>query len=96
MNGVDILGYSAGFITTLTFLPQVIKTYKEKSARDISLNMFLIAAINEIMWIVYGFLKSDMVIVLTNVVVLVLSLTMIYFKVKYNNSIGAKPGKLIS
>ncbi len=90
MNGVDILGYSAGFITTLTFLPQVLKTYKEKSARDISLNMFLIAATNEIMWVVYGFLKNDMVIVLTNAVVLVLSLTMIVFKLKYSKSVANK------
>ncbi len=83
MTGVDMLGYSAGFITTLTFLPQVIKTYRERSARDISMNMFLIAAINEVMWIVYGALKQDMVIVLTNVVVLILSTTMIGFKLRY-------------
>ncbi|HUN01804.1 MAG TPA: SemiSWEET family transporter, partial [Niabella sp.] len=59
----------------------------EKSARDISLNMFLIAAINEVMWIVYGFLKSDMVIVLTNVVVLGMSLTMIFFKLNYSKNV---------
>lgn len=83
MEGVDILGYAAGAITTLTFLPQVIKTFKERSARDVSLNMFLIAAINEVMWIVYGALKNDKVIILTNAVVLVMSLTMIFFKLKY-------------
>lgn len=83
MNGVDILGYSAGAITSLTFLPQVIKTWKEKSAKDISLMMFLIAALNEVMWVVYGILKNDWVIILTNAVVLVMSSTMIYFKLKY-------------
>ncbi|ODT35839.1 MAG: hypothetical protein BGN92_01285 [Sphingobacteriales bacterium 41-5] len=83
MSGVDILGYAAGAITTLTFLPQVLKTYKEKSAKDVSLNMFLIAAINEVMWIVYGALREDMVIILTNAVVLLMSLTMIFFKLKY-------------
>ncbi len=83
MSGVDILGYSAGAITSMTFLPQVIKTWKERSARDISLMMFLIAAVNEIMWIIYGILKNDWVIILTNAVVLVMSLTMIYLKFKY-------------
>lgn len=83
MSGVDILGYSAGAITSLTFLPQVIKTWKERSAKDISLLMFLIAALNEIMWVVYGILKNDWVIILTNAVVLVMSSTMIYFKLKY-------------
>lgn len=86
MDGVDILGYAAGAITSLTFLPQVLKTYKEKSARDVSLNMFLIAAINEVMWIVYGVLRDDMVIILTNAVVLVMSLTMIFFKLRYGRA----------
>ena len=83
---VDILGYAAGFITTLTFLPQVIKTWKEKSAKDISLLMFIIAAVNEVMWIVYGALLSptNWVIILTNSIILVLSLTMISLKFRYN------------
>lgn len=83
MTGVEILGYSAGAITSLTFLPQVIKTWKDKSARDISLLMFLIAAVHETMWIIYGVLRDDMVIILTNAVILVMSLIMIYFKLKY-------------
>jgi MtN3 and saliva related transmembrane protein len=83
MSGVDILGYSAGAITSMTFLPQVIKTWKERSARDISLMMFLIAAVNEIMWIIYGILKNDWVIILTNAVVLVLSITMIFLKLRF-------------
>lgn len=84
MTGVDILGYAAGFVTTLTFLPQVIKTWREKSAADISLMMFLIAAANEVMWIAYGVLKDDWVIITTNAVVLLMSLTMIALKLRYN------------
>ena len=83
MNGVDILGYSAGAITSHSFLPQVIKTWKERSAKDISLMMFLIAALYEIMWVVYGILLNNWIIILTNAVILVMSLTMIYFKLKY-------------
>lgn len=80
---VDILGYSAGVLTCLTFLPQVIKTWKEKSARDISLLMFLIAAVNEVMWIAYGGLLNNWVIILTNAVVLSMSLIMIFLKLRY-------------
>ena len=83
MTGVDILGYSAGAITSLTFLPQVIKTWKVKSAKDISLLMFLIAAINEVMWIIYGVLLDNWVIILTNIIVLSMALTMIYFKLRF-------------
>ncbi len=85
MNGVDILGYAAGAITTLTFLPQVIKTWKLKSAKDVSMNMFLIAAVNEVMWIIYGALLNNWVIILTNVIVLVMSLTMIALKLKFSD-----------
>ena len=83
MSGVDILGYAAGAITSLTFLPQVIKTWREKSAKDISLLMFLIASINEVMWIAYGALLNNWVIILTNAIVLAMSLTMIYLKFRY-------------
>lgn len=83
MAFVDILGYSAGAITSLTFLPQVIKTWKEKSAHDISMLMFIIAAVNEVMWIAYGALLDNWVIILTNAIVLSMSLTMIGFKLRY-------------
>jgi MtN3 and saliva related transmembrane protein len=83
MSGIDILGYSAGAITSLTFLPQVIKTWKIKSAKDISLLMFIIAAINEVMWIIYGVLLDNWVIILTNIIVLSMALTMIYFKLRF-------------
>jgi len=83
MTGVDILGYSAGAITSLTFLPQVIKTWKVKSAKDISLLMFVIAAVNEAMWIIYGVLLDNWVIILTNIIVLSMALIMIYFKLRF-------------
>ena len=86
MNGIEILGYTAGAITTLTFLPQVIKTWKNKSAKDVSLNMFIIAVINEIMWVVYGALLDNWVIILTNAIILVMSTTMIFLKLKYGRS----------
>jgi MtN3 and saliva related transmembrane protein len=84
MNGVDILGYAAGAITSLTFLPQVIKTWKDRSAKDVSLMMFIIAAINEVMWIVYGALLDNWVIIVTNAIVLAMSLIMIGLKLKYS------------
>ena len=85
MSGADILGYAAGAVTAFTFLPQVIKTWREKSAKDISLNMFLIAFANEIMWLVYGILLHNWVIILTNAVMLVMSGIMIALKLKYNH-----------
>lgn len=83
MGFAEILGYSAGVVTTLTFLPQVIKTWRERSAKDVSLWMFIIAAINEIMWVAYGILINNLVIILTNALVLTMSVTMIFFKFQF-------------
>ncbi|HPH33722.1 MAG TPA: SemiSWEET transporter [Chitinophagaceae bacterium] len=85
MTAADILGYAAGAVTAFTFLPQVVKTWKEKSAKDISLYMFLIAFVNEVMWLVYGFMIDNMVVILTNAVMLVMSGIMIGLKLKYNH-----------
>lgn len=84
MAFVDVLGYSACAITALTFLPQVVKTWKEKSAKNVSMLMFIIAVANEILWIGYGVMRDDMVIIVTNVIMLVMASTMIFLKLKYN------------
>ncbi|MCE2704353.1 MAG: SemiSWEET family sugar transporter [Bacteroidota bacterium] len=86
MSGAEILGYAAGAVTAFTFMPQVIKTWRDKSARDISLTMFLIAFINEIMWLVYGFMIDNFVIILTNAVMLLMSGIMIALKMKYGKA----------
>lgn len=83
MDWVKILGFTAGLLTAITFLPQVVKTFKEKSAKDVSLTMFLIATANQVLWIIYGVLEKDIVIILTNIAILILSIVMIILKLKY-------------
>jgi MtN3 and saliva related transmembrane protein len=83
VNPVEILGYTAGTISSLTFLPQVIKTWRSKSAGDISLLMFLFATISVIVWLVYGILIKNGSIIYTNATILVLSSVMLYFKFRY-------------
>lgn len=85
MTAADILGYAAGALTAFTFLPQVLKTWKEKSAKDVALNMFIIAFINEIMWLAYGVMLNNWVIIITNAVMLVMSGIMIWLKMRYNH-----------
>lgn len=86
LSGVDILGYLAGLITAFTFLPQVIKTWKTKSAKDVSLAMFVIAFSNQILWLAFGILRDDPVIIITNAVMLVMTCVMISLKLKYNHA----------
>ena len=83
MDSTTILGYTASAVTVFTFLPQVIKTWKEKSAKNVSLLMFVIAIANEILWIAYGVRRDDMVIILTNVVMMCMASVMIHLKLRY-------------
>lgn len=82
-DSILVLGYAACAVTALTFVPQVIKTWKEKSAKNVSLMMFIIAAVNEVMWIAYGVLRNDMVIIVTNVIMIMMAFIMISLKLRY-------------
>ena len=80
-----IIGLLAGALTTIAFLPQAIKTWKTKSAKDISLGMYLIFCSGVILWLIYGILTSDLPVILANAVTLVFALSILYFKLLYND-----------
>ncbi len=67
---VKIVGFSAAFLTMFGFLPQVIKIYKTKSVKDISLLALLQFTLGISLWLVYGIMLSDPVIILANSVTL--------------------------
>ena len=84
MDAIELLGMAAGTISSITFLPQVIKTWQTRSARDISLWMFLLVTLSVIMWLAYGILVKSIPIIYTNSTVLLMSLIMLYFKWKFD------------
>ena len=84
MTNIDTLGMVAGTISAITFLPQVIKTWKSKSAKDISMLMFSFATISVILWLIYGIIINNWPVIYTNGCVLILSLIMLYFKLRFN------------
>lgn len=83
MNFVTILGLSAGTITTIAFLPQVIKVWKTKSAKDVSFVMLITFCIGVFLWLVYGILRQDVAVITANVVTLILNLIIVWLKIKY-------------
>ncbi len=85
MDYTSIIGSIAGTLTTISFMPQVIKTYKSKSAKDLSLGMFSLFCVGIILWLVYGLLNKDLPVIISNVVTLILSSTLLYFKLKYKD-----------
>lgn len=80
---ITAIGLLAGTLTTIAFLPQVIKTWKTKSTRDVSLEMFVIFCSGVFLWIVYGAFIGDLPIVAANIVTLSLASTILFFKLKY-------------
>ncbi len=85
MDWIKFLGLFAGFCTTIAVIPQLYKTWKEKSVKDISLKMFSVLTLGLILWTVYGILKMDVPIIITNGISTTLNFIMIIFYFKYKD-----------
>lgn len=83
MQLAQIIGLVAGTITSITFIPQVIRIWKTRSAKDLSMVMMLLLIIGTSLWLSYGLIIKDTAIIYTNSMVPGMSLVMLYFKVKY-------------
>jgi MtN3 and saliva related transmembrane protein len=82
-TGITLLGLLAASCTTLAFLPQVIKTWKSRSTKDISLGMFSVLVIGILLWLAYGLSISDLPLIVANMVTLLFSVIILYFKLKH-------------
>jgi MtN3 and saliva related transmembrane protein len=77
---VTVLGLIAGTCTTLSFLPQVIRTLKTRHARDLSAAWLLIFGLGTALWLTYGLLKSDVAVAGANGVTFLLVMTLVVAK----------------
>ena len=83
MNLVTILGLVAAICTTISFLPQAIKTIKTKQTKDLSLGMYLVLTTGILLWIVYGILIGDLPIILANGITFIFTATILFLIIKY-------------
>ncbi len=83
MNLITVIGLLAATLTTISFSLQVIKTWKTKSTHDVSLEMFVIFCLGVLLWVIYGVLVKDLLILLANLVTLSLGSTILGLKLKY-------------
>ena len=79
-----ILGIMAGTLTTISFIPQVIKIYKMKDAKDLSMITFCIFSCGVFLWLIYGIVTREWPITLANGVTLVLIFLIIAMKIRYH------------
>ena len=82
---IDIIGILAGLLIIISFIPQLVTIIKHRRARDISISMYIILLIAQILWIVYGFLKSDLQIIITNSTTAFLTILIIGFSLYFNS-----------
>ncbi|MBT1698475.1 SemiSWEET family sugar transporter [Fulvivirgaceae bacterium PWU4] len=83
MNSIQLLGLAAGSLTTAAFLPQVIKTWKTRSAKDLSLGMFSLFCLGVALWLTYGLIVRDIPVIAANLLTLMLASTLLFFKLRF-------------
>jgi len=82
-NLITALGLFAGTLTTISFLPQLVKAWKSRSTHDVSAGMFTLLAAGVMLWIVYGVVTADLPVVVANSVTLVFVGLILALKLRY-------------
>lgn len=85
MNPVTLLGLVAGTLTTLAFLPQVVKTWRTKSSNDLSVGTLGMICTGVLLWLIYGLLVGDLPIIAANAVTLVLVVSVFVLTLVYRS-----------
>ena len=83
MHQTEYLGYAAGILTTLAFLPQAVRMFRTRQTRDISMLWAFAMNLGIVLWLFYGIVKNDLPIVAANSITLVLLIIILYYKVRY-------------
>jgi MtN3 and saliva related transmembrane protein len=83
MNFSTALGFIAGFLTTASFLPQVVKCWKTRSAGDLSGVMYAVFSSGVLLWLIYGVAVRDTPIIVWNAVTLALVILILGMKIRF-------------
>jgi len=87
----DIVGYLGGIFIMISFIPQVIRSYRTQSVGDLSLGMILATLIGTGFWITYGVLIISKPIVIMNGIFVIIVLYLLYLKIKHDGSTIREP-----
>lgn len=87
-----LLGMVAGMLTTVGFIPQIVRGYRTKKMDDVSLFMPILLSAGMGLWLGYGLVLNDLPIVFWNAVALTFNLVIVALKLKYKR-IRASPAK---
>lgn len=80
---INIIGYIAGFLTTVALVPQMVKTWETRSANDLSLGMLWTFNLGIICWLIYGILSADKPLILWNTITMIMAVLILAMKVRF-------------
>jgi len=83
MDLYEILGFLAAILTTISFLPQVIKIYKSKETKSISLTMYVVLSLGILMWLIYGIHLKSMPMIIANTISFILTVYIFFMKMRH-------------
>ncbi len=83
MSGITTIGFIAGALTTVAFLPQVLKAWRTRSTGDISIAMWVILMVGIVNWLIYGVLTLDGPVIVSNAMTLALAGSVLFLKIRF-------------
>jgi len=87
---IEFIGYLAAFLTTLSFLPQAMKTIKTRDTSGISFLMYFMFVSGVFFWLIYGFLISNVTILVANLITLIFAGIVLFIKFKAMRKVRIK------
>ena len=86
MNFVSLVGFGAGTLCTLAYLPQALHSFRTKSVRDLSFAMLLSLNLGLLLWVAYGFLIHSLPLILPNAITFFLAFPLLIMKLRYREA----------
>lgn len=86
IDSIEVLGLIAGVLTTAAYVPQVFRTWRLKSAGDISLLMISLTSAGIFLWFLYGLYIGSLSVMIANLITCILTLTVLVMKIRYGKN----------
>lgn len=85
MNNTDLIGYFAAFLTTFSFVPQALHSWKTRDLSGISLPMYSLFSLGVAAWLAYGLMIASWPVIIANSITLLLASSVLWLKLKHRN-----------
>lgn len=84
MDKINLIGLAAGTLTTAAFLPQLVKAWKSRSTKDISMPMYVVFCVGVILWLIFGIYIGSLPVVAANAATLLIAIAILVLKIRFD------------